>query len=76
MPEDVKEPLELVTAKNQKSLEEQARESLECWSIMGSSGQGLENQNADKNVDSEGCADEVSGRNEGSKRSWTEGCLC
>lgn len=43
---------------------------------MGSSGQGLENQNADKNVDSEGCADEVSGRNEGSKRSWTEGCLC
>jgi hypothetical protein len=43
-------------------LEKQARESLECckWSLMGNSGDDLEDQNTDSNVASKDCAQEVS----------------
>jgi hypothetical protein len=47
--------LELVYRWSGKSLEEQARESLNCdkWNSTGVCGDSLEDQNAARNVDSE-----------------------
>lgn len=55
-------PLELV----QKRLKEQAREGQKCCeqSTMSISGEGSEDQNADRNVCSKGHAGEVSNGNE------------
>jgi hypothetical protein len=61
-----------------KSLEMHAREALECsmQSLMGDPGGSSQDQSANRNVDSEVCAPEVSDGNKDSIGYWTTGHVC